>query len=167
MPRFLADQSGPVAVRFETQHGVPLLGRIADVDALARLIAVWHPKESVQAHDVVETQNPGVTQVVAQVGSDIAVGPGTTCVGMQRRKAPILSAGKKIVGRRATRHSTDKKLAFLPHIIAPAVHPKGQVEIQPGPVLARLVGNCLHLLVGQPLDIAMIVRAVLGKPRLR
>ena len=99
----LADQQRAVAVRLERQHGEQLVVGIAHVDAVLCRQPLRDPEQPLELHDMVDAQDAGVLQVVAQALDEMLVALRPLAVRAHRREAPALPLGEEGIGRGAGR----------------------------------------------------------------
>ena len=97
----LTDDLHPVAMGFQAQNRVVLLGAMVNVKTFGGAEAVGHPKDAMQAHHMIDAQHRGVRHVVAQALPVVAVTLAPDGARMLRRKSPVLTFDEEPVGGRA------------------------------------------------------------------
>ncbi len=123
----LADHQRPGPGGLQDQHGEHGLGVVADVGALRGRVALRHPPQAEQAHDVVDAQGPGVTEEGPEQFAERGVARRGQAVGAPGRQAPVLAAGVEGVRRRAHRHPGGEVLPLCPGVGATGVHADREV----------------------------------------
>ena len=68
-PEILADQSGLVTAGLETQDGGDVVGRVMHIDPLGGRCPRGNPEQSMQAHDVVDTQTARHLKMTCERGA--------------------------------------------------------------------------------------------------
>ena len=127
---------------------------VADVGALVRGHARWHPPQPAQAHHVVDAQRPGAAHRRRdQVGERLET-PLRQPLRMPRLRSPVLAALIEFIGRCAGGDAGDEQILVGPGVRAAGVRADGQVldhsdvhACGPGRVLRRG-----ELAAGEPLQ---------------
>ena len=150
----LPHHPGAAAVGLQRQDGEQLLGRIAHVDPLPLVDAAGDPEQPVELHDVVDAQDAGVRQVVAQHGAQVAVPLQPLALRVDGVEPPVLAAAEQRVGRRTGGSAGGEQVALAPGVERRRRDAERQVEVEPAAGVQRLGGGC-HLLLGGELGVEM------------
>ena len=107
-----------MAKGLQRKDRVQLFGGIVDVDALVAGQAIRNPIQPMQAHDMVNTEQARVSQMIADNSNEVLVAVQPHGLGMHRRKTPVLTFCKYRVRRCSSRDTANEKPAIAPDVVA-------------------------------------------------
>src|SRR3990172_1644820 len=151
-----AGDLGSLPMGFETDDGVEFVGAMMHIHTLASRESPGNPVQAVQPHDMVEAQQAGVTEMMAQTLDVVAVTLAPNRFGAKRRKPPVLAFDEESVRRRAPVRFQGEKRALAPNVIAVPVYAEGKIEIKRSAAGPRFFRQRAELFVRQPLNVEMI-----------
>ena len=117
----------PGAMALQGHDAQQIVGRIADVPALPRMLAVGNPPQAEEAHHVIDPQSAGVPQRGPDRLDERLVGGRAEPGGGKRRQLPVLAVGIEGVGRGADDHLLGQQVLPLPGVRAAGIHADRQV----------------------------------------
>ena len=149
-PQVLAHHHGAGQGGLQAGDRQHLVQRVAHIGAVGGRVAVGHPPLPGQAHHMVEAQQCGEAQVMADGLAEVAVAGGPRARRVDRRETPVLAAHEHRVGRSTDGHAGHEQVALVPHVEAVAVGAEGHVEGQALAAAGRGVGDLRQLAGCQP-----------------
>ncbi len=150
----LADDRATLAAAFERDETQQIAKRIMDVSPPRGRKTARDPIEPLQAHHMIDAQDPRVPHIGAQRGDQRGKAAPAQGQRVDRREPPILAGPGQQVGRCADRRTGDDQLPVGPGFGAVRVDPDREVAIEPDsqPTLAPGRRRGAELMVALPLQ---------------
>src|SRR5262245_7799919 len=102
---------------------------------------------------MIDAEHSCMPEMMAQTRDIVTIALPSKPIGLQRRKAPVLTLGEKAVRRRASADVQSKHFALAPYVVAVMIDSQWEVEVKPRPAISGLCRQRAHLLFGLPLYI--------------